>query len=140
MIGRLAITLAAVAAIFTAGTADAAQLASNPISHGSGFSSVACNIVNAGTKPLVVQAFWMKQLVASPSYAVQSNGCTGVGPYTIEPGDGCTRRVGDPSICNQPDACYCYATISGSAKMVRGSIVGTVSGSTATVVSELRAK
>lgn len=99
-----------------------------------------CNLVNAGSKPLVVESFWIQQLVSTTSYAVQSNGCSGFGPHTIQPGDGCTRRVTDPSICNQPDACFCYATISGSTKLVRASIIGTVSGSTATVTSDLRAK
>ena len=132
--------LVAVTSFVSVSAADAAQIASNPISHGSGFSSVACSIVNVGSKPIVVEDFWMKQIVASPSYGVSSNGCSGSGPYTIQPGAGCTRRINDPTICNQPDACYCWANVGGSAKLLRGTIVGTVSGSTTTVSNELRIK
>lgn len=137
---NLAALLVAFTSFVSVSAAHAGLIASNPISHGSGFSSVACNIVNVGTKPIVVDSFWIKQIVASPAYGVSSNGCSGFGPYTIQPGAGCTRRVNDASICNQPDACYCWAEVSGSAKLLRGTIIGTVSGSTTTVTNELRAK
>lgn len=120
--------------------AHAILLASNPITHGSGFSTVACTLVNAGDKPLVVETFFIEPIVTTVSHANEYTGCLGAPPYTIQPGQGCTRRMTSPSVCNPGDACYCYAKVKGSSKVVRGLLVGTVSGSTATVTSELRVK
>jgi len=132
--------LLAVSFLATTSAADAAQLSSNPISHGSGFSSVVCHIVNTGTKPLVLGSFFIEPIITTVSHANDFSGCTGFGPYTIQPGQGCSRRMTTPSVCNQLDACYCYAAVEGSTKTVRGILIGTVTGSTTTVTSELRVK
>lgn len=132
--------LLAVSFLVATGAAHAGQLNSNPISHGSGFSSVTCHVVNTGTKPIVLDSFFIEPIITTVNHANDFSGCQGSPPYTIEPGQGCTRRMTNPSVCNQLDACYCYASVKGSSKAVRGLLIGTVTGSTATVTSELRAK
>jgi len=122
------------------GAAQAAQLTSSPISHGSGFSSVTCHIVNTGSKPIVIESFRVEPIVTTVIHANDFGGCLGSPPYTIQPGDGCTRRMTNPSICNQLDACYCYAVTAGSAKGLRGNLIGTVTGSTTVITNELRLK
>lgn len=137
---RFAALLFAAAALVPVSAADAAQLNSNPISHGAGFSSVACHIVNVSTKPIVLESFFIEPIVTTVSHANDYSGCLGFPPYTVQPGQGCTRRMTNPSICSQPDACYCYATVKGSAKTVRGTMIGTVNGGTTVITNELRAK
>lgn len=140
MLIRTAALVALTSLLLTAGAANAATLGSTPISHGSGFSSVACHIVNTGTKPVVVDYFFIKPIITTVSHGNDFVGCVGSPPYTVQPGQGCTRRMVNPAICNQPEACFCNAVIKGNAKTVRGTMIGTVTGSTATVTSELRAK
>lgn len=137
---RPAALLLAASLVFSAAAAQAVMLNSNPISHGSGFSSVTCHIVNTGTKPITVELFFIEPIITTVSHANDYTGCLGSPPYTVQPGQGCTRRMTNPAICNQPEACYCYASIKGNGKTVRGTMIGTVTGSTATVTSELRAK
>lgn len=137
---RLVTLITAAMLLAPLSAAHAILLASNPITHGSGFAAVNCSLVNAGDKPIVVESFFIEPIVTTTSYANEYGGCNGAPPYTIQPGQGCTRRMVLPSVCSPTDACYCYATVKGSSKVVRGLLVGTVSGSTATVTSELRVK
>jgi len=123
-----------------AGGANAASFVSMPLSHPAGFQSLTCHIVNGGTKNIVVDYFWIDDVEVASSYANTSVGCTGPGPWTIEPGKGCSRQMGFLPACNQPDACFCMASISGSTTGVRGNFIGTVTGSTTTLTSELRFK
>jgi hypothetical protein len=110
------------------------------MSHGAGFSSVACHIVNVSSKPVVIESFAIEPIVTTVAHANDYTGCTGFPPYTIQPGQGCTRRMTSPAICNPPEACYCYADVSGSAKAIRGTMIGTVNGSTTVLTHELRVK
>lgn len=137
---RTTIFAACAAALLVAGSAQAATLAAAPLSHPSGLQTVTCHIVNAGTKTVTVQAFWIDDVEVAASYANTSVGCTGPGPWTLAPGAGCSRQFGFPSACAQPDACYCSAEIKGNPKGVRGNFIATVTGSTAVLTSEMKPK
>jgi hypothetical protein len=123
-----------------AGVAGAATLVSMPLSHPAGFQSVTCHIVNGGTKPIVVDYFWIDDVEVAASYANSSVGCTGPGPWTIAPRAGCSRQFSVPTACNQPDACFCMASVSGNTAAVRGSFIATVNASTTVLTSELKLK
>lgn len=120
-------------------SAHAASLTSAPLSHPAGFQSVTCHIINGGTKDIVVEGFLIEDVNSLTAYGSSYSGaCTGTPPWTLAPGRGCSRQLTGPTACNQPDACYCTATISGSSKFVRGSMVATVNASTTTLTSDLK--
>jgi hypothetical protein len=119
--------------------AAAAQLVSAPLSHPSGFQEVECHIVNAGTKDLRVDRFFIEDVNTSTGFGSSASGaCTGLPPWTVPPGRGCSRSLIVVSACNQPNGCYCLAEVGGSAKNVRGNLIGTANGSTLTFMAELR--
>jgi hypothetical protein len=128
------------AVAFAASSASAAMLVSQPLSHPAGFQSVTCHIINGGTKPITVDSFWIDDVEVAASYGNTFLGCTGQGPWVLQPGQGCSRQFSFPSACNQPDACYCRASVSGSLTSVRGSFIATVNRSTTVLTSDLRAK
>lgn len=120
-------------------SARAGSMTSAPLSHPAGFQSVTCHIINGGTKDVVVDSFIIEDVTSATSYGnIYAGICTGAGPWTLAPGRGCSRQLTAPSACNQPDACYCSASISGSSKTIRGSLVATVNASTTTLTSDLK--
>jgi len=123
-----------------AGLANAASLVSAPLSHPAGFQSLTCHIINGGTKAIVVSDFRIDDVEVSSTYANTAAGCPGFGPWTLGPGEGCSRSMGVLAACAQPDGCYCRAVVSGSTTSVRGNFIGTVNSSTTVMTSELRAK
>jgi hypothetical protein len=119
--------------------AAAGQLTSAPLSHPLGFQKVECHLVNGGTKDLVVNSFFIDDVNSSTGFGSSVGGpCTGLPPWTIPPKRGCSRDLIITAACDQPNACFCYAEFSGSAKNVRGNFIGTVNGSTLTLTEELR--
>jgi hypothetical protein len=119
--------------------AAAAQLVSAPLSHPSGFQEVECHLVNAGRKDLRVDRFFIEDVNSATSFGSSGSGaCTGLPPWTVPPGRGCSRSLIVTAACNQPNACYCLAEVGGSAKNVRGNLVGTVNASSLTFMAELR--
>lgn len=123
-----------------AGAANAASLVSGPLSHPAGFQSVTCHIINGGTKAIVMTEFRIDDVEVASIYANNAAGCPGFGPWTLGPGEGCSRQLVQPTVCAQPDGCYCRAIVSGSTTSVRGNFVATVNSSTTVMTSELRAK
>jgi hypothetical protein len=119
--------------------AAAGQLASAPLSHPSGFQKVECHIVNAGTKDVTVDSFFIEDVNTSTSFGSSATGpCTGFPPWTIPPKRGCSRSLIIPGACDQPNACFCYAEFSGSARNTRGNLIGTVNASTLTFTERMR--
>ena len=115
----------------------AAQLASAPLSHPFGFATMHCHFVNVGTKDIVVEDFFVQ-----PTYGAKFkwtdtvvDACQGPPPWTVHPEQGCTTDIPD---CTTPYACYCQVQFSGSAKSIRGSMIGVVSGTGLSMTSELR--
>ncbi len=119
--------------------AAAGQLVSAPLSHPLGFQEVECHFVNAGTKDLTVDRFFIEDVNSSTGFGSTPSGpCTGLPPWTVPPSRGCSRSLIVVTACNQPNACFCKVEFSGSTKNVRGNLVGTVNGSTLTFMAELR--
>jgi len=129
-----------VATSLLASVANAASLVSAPLSHPAGFQSLTCHIINGGTKDIVISSFVIDDVELSSTYANTAAGCSGFGPWTLGPGEGCSRAMVFLPACAQPDGCYCRAIVSGSTTSVRGNLIGTVNSSTTVMTSELRAK
>jgi hypothetical protein len=130
----------AFAVLLAPGAPRAADLASAPISHAAGFQSVTCHFVNAHPKKdLIVERFFIEDVNSSTGYGSATSGpCTGAPPWTVPPNRGCSRDLILVAACDEPNGCYCSVRVKGSAKAVRGRIIGTVTGSTATVSADLQ--
>jgi hypothetical protein len=136
---RIALLSGVLSVLLTPCLGAAAQLVSAPLSHPGGFQEVECHIVNAGTKDLRVDRFFIEDVNSSTAFGSSASGaCTGLPPWFVPPGRGCSRSLIVVTACNQPNACYCLAEVGGSAKNVRGNLIGTVNGTTLTFTSELR--
>ena len=136
---RIALFSGMLSVVLTPCLAAAAQLVSAPLSHPAGFQEVECHIVNGGTKDLRVDRFFIEDVNSSTGFGSSATGvCTGIPPWTVPPGRGCSRSLAVVAACNQPNACYCLVEVGGSAKNVRGSLIGTVNASSLTFTSELR--
>lgn len=131
--------LGMLAIVLTPCAAAARGVASSPLSHPSGFQKVECHIVNVGTRDLVVDRFVIEDVNSSTSFGSSASGsCTGLPPWTVPPGRGCSRSLILVSACTQPNACFCQADFSGSAKNVRGNFIGTINASTLSLTSDLK--
>ena len=100
---------AALALLSAAGLAEAADLASVPISHASGFGTVTCHILNVHpTKDLIAGSLFIDDVNSSTAYGSSSSGpCTGTPPWPVPPGRGCGRDLITLAACDPPNACYC---------------------------------
>jgi hypothetical protein len=135
---RVASVLSVLSFISPVNAALAGQLTSVPLSHAAGFQSVVCHIVNAGTKDMTVVAFDIRRAFGAFPAATPSGACTGSPPWTVSPGAGCSLAITLPSLCDQPNGCYCRVEFAGGPKSLRGNVVGTANGSTVALTAELK--